>query len=358
MPTYNGSQFLRECLDSILSQTYSEFELLIVDDRSSDNTVEIAEEYAAKDSRIKVHRNPQNLGLVGNWNHCIEIASGEWIKFVFQDDKIAPTCLDKLFTATKLGKPIVYCRREFIFEPGTSEDIKMWYLTHLSSSNPFGDTVDISAQQYAEITLKNIGINLIGEPTSVMLHRSVFFKFGCFNSHTITVCDFEFCARIAVNTGVIQVPEVLAQFRVHGTSETSFCNNNRKYRAKVLDELILVHDFAFHVTYEPIRTVARQHIVGIDLVNLFEQEVVSAWKIARREQRLNNEESIFSSHVELEKVSDFYPLIGNIIESNILECWKYDVFLTIDFFVVSLKHWLKRFPLITWYLQIKSQAQL
>jgi glycosyltransferase involved in cell wall biosynthesis len=357
VPTYNGSQFLRECLNSILAQTFSNFELLIVDDRSSDNTVEIAEEYAAKDSRIEVHRNPQNLGLVGNWTRCIELANGEWIKFVFQDDKIAPNCLEKLFAATKLGKPIVYCRREFIFEPGTNEDIKTWYLTHLSSRNPFGDKLDISGRQYAELTLKNIGINLIGEPTSVMLHRSVFFKFGCFNPHTITICDFEFYTRIAVNTGIVQVPEVLAQFRIHGTSETSFCSNNRNYRAKILDELILIHDFAFHVAYEPLRAVARQYLPEIDLIQLFDQKTVSAWKIARREQRSTNKESTFSPHVELEEVSKFHPLIANIVESNTLESWKYDVFLTIDFLVISLKCWLKRFPPIAWYLQVRSQSQ-
>jgi glycosyltransferase involved in cell wall biosynthesis len=357
VPTYNGSLFLRECLDSIILQSFSDFELLIVDDCSSDNTVEIAEEYAAIDSRIAVHKNHQNLGLVGNWNRCIEIASGEWIKFVFQDDKIAPSCLEKLFTATKLGKPIVYCRREFIFESDTPEATKTWYLTHISSCNPFGDSVDISAQQYAALTLKNIGINLIGEPTSLMIHRNVFFEFGCFNPHTITVCDFEFSARIAINTGITQVPEVLAQFRVHGTSETSFCGRNRHYRAKILDELILIHDFAFHVTYEPLRAVARQSLPEIDLVRLFEQETISAWKIARREQRSSDKESDFSPHRELAEVSRFYPLIASIIESNTLELWKYDVSLIFDFLVMALKSWVRIFPPIAWYLKFRASAQ-
>ena len=124
IPTYNGSQFLKECIESILAQTFSNFELLIIDDRSSDNTIDLAEEYATRDSRIKVTINTQNLGLVGNWNRCLEIARGEWIKFVFQDDLLAPECLEKMLAATALGKPIIYCDRNFIFEAQTPEATK------------------------------------------------------------------------------------------------------------------------------------------------------------------------------------------------------------------------------------------
>jgi glycosyltransferase involved in cell wall biosynthesis len=352
VPTYNGSKFLEECLDSILSQTFCDFELLIVDDRSSDNTFEIAQKYTASDSRIKVIRNHQNLGLVGNWNRCIEIANGEWIKFVFQDDIIASNCLEKLFIATELGKPIIYCRREFIFEPETDEVMKNNYLNHISTQNPFGDTSDISAQQYAELTLKNIGANLVGEPTSVMFHQSIFYEFGLFNPHLITICDLEFCTRIAVNTGIVQVPEVLAQFRIHGTSTTSFCRDNRNYRAAILDELILIHDFAFHVAYAPLRLMAQQCDPRVDLTQLFSRKTFLAFKIAIQEQH-SAKKSGFSPYVELENVSKFYPLITQLMQLNVIGFLKYDVFLKIDFLSISLKQLLGRVPLIAWYLRIR-----
>ena len=101
IPTYNGAKYLRECLDTVLSQTFTDFEVLLVDDQSSDETLSIAQEYAAKDTRIYVKQNEQNLGLVGNWNCCIELAQGEWIKFVFQDDLIAPECLEKMLAFGK-----------------------------------------------------------------------------------------------------------------------------------------------------------------------------------------------------------------------------------------------------------------
>ena len=88
VPTYNGMKYLRECLDSILVQSFENFEVIIVDDQSADGSVDLLSEYAAQDERIRVFRNPQNLGLVGNWNRCLDLASAEWIKFVFQDDLI------------------------------------------------------------------------------------------------------------------------------------------------------------------------------------------------------------------------------------------------------------------------------
>ncbi|WP_309741745.1 glycosyltransferase family 2 protein [Chamaesiphon sp. OTE_20_metabat_361] len=350
IPTYNGQKYLKDTLDSVLLQTYKDFEILIVDDRSSDNTIDIAEEYAARDTRIEVIRNPQNLGLVGNWNRCIELANGEWIKFVFQDDMIAPNCLEKLFAATQLGKPIIYCRREFIFEPETDEEVKIAYLNHPSAQNPFGDTVNISAQQYSELALKEIGVNLVGEPTSIMLHRNVFYQFGLFNPHLITICDLEFCTRVAINTGISQVPEVLAQFRVHGTSMTSFCSKNRNYRAKILDELLLIHDFAFHVAYAPIRAVAQQYYPEIDLAHLFDQKTFSAWKMARKGE-YSNEEFAFSPHIELEKVSKFYPLITRTINRNAIEFLKHDILQKMDLLVTSMKGRIKHFSPVVEYMK-------
>src|SRR3982751_3050681 len=85
VPMYNGERYLAECIESILAQTYTDFQLLLVDDCSTDATRSIAESYAAADSRVRLIVNHTNLGLVGNWNRCIELATGEWIKFVFQD---------------------------------------------------------------------------------------------------------------------------------------------------------------------------------------------------------------------------------------------------------------------------------
>ena len=84
IPAYNGSQFLRECLDSVTSQTFYDFEVLIVDDLSTDNTVDIAKEYADTDSRIKIAINTKNLGLVGNWNCTSNLLKGNGLNSFFK----------------------------------------------------------------------------------------------------------------------------------------------------------------------------------------------------------------------------------------------------------------------------------
>ncbi len=89
-----------------------------MDDASTDGTRELAAGYAARDARVTIVRNERNRGLVGNWNHCAAIARGEWIKFVFQDDLLAPSCVERLLAAARGGCPLVSCARDFIFEPG------------------------------------------------------------------------------------------------------------------------------------------------------------------------------------------------------------------------------------------------
>lgn len=86
MTTYNGEKYLREQLDSILNQTYSDFELIICDDCSKDNTRTILSEYTAKDSRIKIFMNEKNIGFKKNFEKAISLCSGEYIALSDQDD--------------------------------------------------------------------------------------------------------------------------------------------------------------------------------------------------------------------------------------------------------------------------------
>lgn len=86
LASYNGSKYIREQLDSILCQSYQNFELIICDDCSTDNTWQILEEYAKKDSRIKIYRNATNLGFKNNFEKVISLCSGEYLALSDQDD--------------------------------------------------------------------------------------------------------------------------------------------------------------------------------------------------------------------------------------------------------------------------------
>lgn len=86
MATYNGEKYLREQLDSILAQSFTDWELVVCDDCSTDKTVEILNEYAQKDSRIKVYKNEQNLGFKKNFEKAMNLCSCEYIALSDQDD--------------------------------------------------------------------------------------------------------------------------------------------------------------------------------------------------------------------------------------------------------------------------------
>lgn len=94
MTTYNREKYLAEAIESVLASTYENFELLVVDDRSKDCSVEIAKSYAEKDDRVKVHINEKNLGDYPNRNHAADLAKGEYLKYVDADDMIYPTGLE------------------------------------------------------------------------------------------------------------------------------------------------------------------------------------------------------------------------------------------------------------------------
>lgn len=96
MATYNGEKYLREQIDSILSQTYKDFELVISDDCSTDSTFEILKEYARKDKRIKIFKNEKNLGFKKKFENAISFCNGEYIALSDQDDIWLPKHLEIL----------------------------------------------------------------------------------------------------------------------------------------------------------------------------------------------------------------------------------------------------------------------
>jgi len=93
IPVFNRKEFIADCIQSALSQTFNDFEVIVVDNASDDGTWEICQSFAAMDSRVRVFRNSSNVGPVRNWVRCIDEARGHYIKFLFSDDLIMPEFL-------------------------------------------------------------------------------------------------------------------------------------------------------------------------------------------------------------------------------------------------------------------------
>jgi glycosyltransferase involved in cell wall biosynthesis len=109
LPVFNGEKYLEDTLDSILVQTYTDFELIILDNASTDQTPRICHEYAAKDKRIRYYCNKINIGAVANFNRAFKFSSGEYFKWVAHDDLIAPEFLAKCINILDSDPSIVLC---------------------------------------------------------------------------------------------------------------------------------------------------------------------------------------------------------------------------------------------------------
>jgi glycosyltransferase involved in cell wall biosynthesis len=109
LPVFNGENYLTEALDSIVVQTYSDFELIISDNASTDRTEEICRAYAAKDERIRYLRNETNLGAAKNFNRVFELTSGEYFKWAAHDDLCAPEYLERCVEILDREPDIVLC---------------------------------------------------------------------------------------------------------------------------------------------------------------------------------------------------------------------------------------------------------
>ena len=98
VPVYNVEKYLPKCLDSLLAQTWQELEIIVVDDGSPDNSWDIMQEYARRDSRVRPIRQ-KNGGLSAARNAGVEAARGEWIGFLDSDDYVAPEMYERLYRA-------------------------------------------------------------------------------------------------------------------------------------------------------------------------------------------------------------------------------------------------------------------
>jgi glycosyltransferase involved in cell wall biosynthesis len=107
LPVYNGERYLHEAVDSILGQTFTDFELILCDNASTDTTAAICREHAERDNRVRYHRNERNLGASRNFNLCFELATGEYFKWAAHDDVLAPEYLARCVEALDRDSSVV-----------------------------------------------------------------------------------------------------------------------------------------------------------------------------------------------------------------------------------------------------------
>jgi glycosyltransferase involved in cell wall biosynthesis len=118
IPTYNRAHLLRGAIESVFTQKYDNYELLILDNASEDDTSSVVQRYSRDDDRIKYIRNSKNLGMIGNWNEGLRIAAGDYICVLMDDDRLKPNFLSET-------SRIITQDDDFAFVAGTVEHYRV-----------------------------------------------------------------------------------------------------------------------------------------------------------------------------------------------------------------------------------------
>jgi glycosyltransferase involved in cell wall biosynthesis len=188
VPCYNQEHFITECINSILIQNFEDYELIISDDGSSDNTQNLLSKY--KDERIKLILNTKNQGMVHNWNYILSEAHGDYVKFVFGDDKL--TSKESIAEMVRVldARPeigFVFCERLLIDSNSSSKKIAETFSKGGSYEGREIIYKCLSSQK-----------NLVGEPTAVMFRRDLAPR--GFDGRLRQLVDLEMWIRIALGT--------------------------------------------------------------------------------------------------------------------------------------------------------------
>lgn len=240
IPTYNGEAYIAETLESALKQTYSNIEIVITDDKSSDNTLEICYKYAKTDSRIKIFENYQNLGLVGNWCESIEKSSSKWVKFLFQDDLLSNNCVERMInTALDKNVNFVICNRSYHFEKGIDLKTKDFFENTLPKSElVFKNNHVNNPNQTAKLIIPHLFKNCIGEPPTFLFNKD-YYNRKDFPLDYYQIVDYIFILKKILSNNFIFLSDKLVTFRIHSSSE-SMRNQNTKKDTKKFHKYIYI----------------------------------------------------------------------------------------------------------------------
>lgn len=240
IPTYNGAEFIAEAMESAIVQTYSNLEIVISDDASTDKTLAIIKSYIIK-TKIPIHiykHHPKGIGA--NWNNCVRNANGSYIKFLFQDDVLEPNCISTMIELTIKNKKIglVYCKRNFLYKELTDE-IK-GFISYYGNLHTYWDNLEVKegfkkgVDYLKDKELIHSPKNKIGEPTAVLLKKECFEKVGYFSEVLEQTLDHEFWYRIMKFYDVGFIDKKLVGFRLHSNQASAI----NKTKAMPDDELL------------------------------------------------------------------------------------------------------------------------
>ncbi|GAA6623851.1 glycosyltransferase family 2 protein [Scytonema sp. NUACC26] len=207
LPVYNGEKFIKEALDSLLAQTFEDFELIISDNASTDGTEEICRTYAERDKRIRYYRNEKNIGCACNFNRVFELSSGKYFKWAAHDDLHSPDFLLKCIEVLEKDPTVVLCHSQVYFIDEYGEFLK-YYDIHLKTDSPKPH------KRFHELLVKHLCYQCYG-----VIRASALKKIRLMGSYG--AADAIFLLRLGLVGRFYEIPDYLFFARKHSQQSLS-----------------------------------------------------------------------------------------------------------------------------------------
>jgi glycosyltransferase involved in cell wall biosynthesis len=233
IPVYNGEQFLDETIRSVLDQTYRDFEVVILDNASTDQSRNIARSFS--DPRIRIERNRSTLPQAENWNRVVEHARGPLIKIVCADDLLHPRCLELQVAPMDAdpGLALVAGRRHMIDEQSRV------IVPRRGLRGLLGVRTGVEVAR----RVVRSGANPIGECNNVLFRRDDFFTIGGWKTDRPQVMDLDLWLRLLQLGDFLGLPETLAAFRIARGSISAQSDEKLYAQQRMLIEEVGDSDF-------------------------------------------------------------------------------------------------------------------
>lgn len=206
IPVYNTEAYIGEAIRSTLSQTFRDFELIVLDNKSTDNTLKVVGKF--NDKRMRVVKHKKNLGAEANWNAALREARGEFIKILCADDFMYPDCLEKQTAALRSNKGavLVCAARDIVNEAGR----------RIMKRGPASEMIEDGLAAVRR-TIRH-GTNIFGETSSALFRADAQKRTGPFDASIPYVIDLDMWARLLLRGSVVFLSEATSAYRVAPSS--------------------------------------------------------------------------------------------------------------------------------------------
>lgn len=286
VPVYNAEKYLRRCIDSILSQSFEHFELLLVDDGSTDSSGVICDEYATKDNRVRVFHKT-NGGVSSARNLGIVKSCGEWVAFVDADDRLLKDALNILMNKSASGTDLVICGYEIY-----NEDGELIFTTDIEAQEKFININEAITKMFSGLYYNGYLWNKLFNRSVIVNNGLVFHEDIHYNEDRLFCIEY----MILLRSKVFYSSEPVYAYLQHADSAIS--SMNKSFNSKMITEFD-----AYVMIYK-----ALKGMVGINKQNkkLAKEGVVASYRRLKRMMRRYN---CVDNHIMQDRLTHTISLI-------------------------------------------------